>query len=356
MFFGADAGDAADRYDDVLAITRAADALGFRAVWTPERHFQGFGQIFPAPAVLGGALAAATERIEIRAGSVVLPLHHPLRVYEEWAVLDNLSRGRAGFSVATGWHSTDFLLAPDRYADRREIALRDLELIRRLWAGAEVEYPDGLGEPVRVRPHPAPYRRELPLWLTSSGNPQTWQAAGRLRTGVLAALPGHTREELAERIKLYREAFATAPEPSGGSGGSGQSAGAEAAGTGTVTLMVHAFAGDDEAAVRRRVRGPLTEYFKAYARQTWSAKTADGTAEAEELTEDQQNLMAEFAFARYLDWGSLIGSAARCRTMLADLADLGVDEAACLVDFGLGRDEVIASLRLLKKAHDEAAG
>src|ERR1044072_8239679 len=71
---------------------------GFTAVWTPERHFQAFGGLYPNPSVLSAALAMITERVQIRAGSVALPLHHPVRVAEEWSVVDNLSNGRAAIS------------------------------------------------------------------------------------------------------------------------------------------------------------------------------------------------------------------------------------------------------------------
>src|ERR671914_821109 len=152
MFFGSDdasgPGRHSAKYEDILAIAAEADRLGFAAVWTPERHFQQVGQVFPSPPVLGAALAVATERIEIRAGSVVLPLHHPLRVVEDWAVVDNLSRGRVGISVATGWHSTDFVLAPDHYADRRGRALRDIPLLRRPWAGEAGGVVGGTGRGV----------------------------------------------------------------------------------------------------------------------------------------------------------------------------------------------------------------
>ena len=80
MFFGADdagRGAHAARYEEILRIARVAGSLGFAAVWTPERHFQRVGQVFPNPMVLSAALAAATERIAVRAGSLVLPLHHP---------------------------------------------------------------------------------------------------------------------------------------------------------------------------------------------------------------------------------------------------------------------------------------
>lgn len=338
MFFGAQgagAGGAAAVYEQVIECARAADGLGFRAVWTPERHFQDFGQAFPAPAVLGAALARETRHLHIRAGSAVLPLKHPLRTVEEWSVLDNLSHGRVGLSVATGWHSTDFVLAPDLFADRRAEAFRQVGLIRRLWAGQEAEFPDGLGSPVRVRPRPAPYRAELPLWLTSSGNPATWRTAGELRTGVLAAAPGESREQLAEKIALYREAYAAAPEQLG------------APARGTVTLMVHAYVGDDMAEVRSKARQPLKEYFKTYLRQAAASKVGTGEGAGPELSDAQQETMAEFAFERYLAWGSLLGTPERCLAAMADLRALGCDELACLVDFGLEHDEVLKSLQRL---------
>ena len=88
---------------------------GFAAVWTPERHFHAFGGLYPNPAVTSAAIAAITHRVEIRAGSVVLPLHHPVRVAEEWSVVDNLSNGRVGISFASGWQPNDFVLAPENH-------------------------------------------------------------------------------------------------------------------------------------------------------------------------------------------------------------------------------------------------
>lgn len=342
MFFGADTAaeeSAAAKYRDIVTIAQEADRLGFRAVWTPERHFQRFGGAFPAPAVLSAALAALTERIEVRAGSAVLPLKHPLRTVEEWSVLDNLSGGRIGLSVATGWHTTDFVLAPHTFADRRQNALEQVELIRRLWAGEGAEFLDGVGEPVEVRPGPRPLSPALPLWLTSSGSPRTWEAAGRLRTNVLAAAPGQSREELTSKIELYRKAFDAAPPQLG------------APTQGTVTLMVHAYVGDDEAGVRRKVREPLKTYFKSYFQQMASSKVGAGDAAVPPMTEAQQDVMAEFAFERYLTFGSLLGTPERCRAALTELRELGCDEVACLVDFGLGLDDVLVSLHRLRDAH-----
>jgi alkanesulfonate monooxygenase SsuD/methylene tetrahydromethanopterin reductase-like flavin-dependent oxidoreductase (luciferase family) len=119
-----------------LETVRRAEDLGLSAVWIAE----GTG-LFLNPAVLAAAAAVATRRIALR-GSLVLPLHNPIRVAEEWALVDNLSGGRAGIAVG-----------PDP----------SLETVRRLWRGEAVQVPDGEGRPVEVRILPRPVQPELPL-------------------------------------------------------------------------------------------------------------------------------------------------------------------------------------------------
>src|SRR5262249_28630343 len=89
------------KYQLIVEGAKFADRNGFTAIWTPERHFHSFGGLYPNPSVLAAALAMVTERLALRAGSVVLPLHNPIRVAEEWSVVDNLSRGRVGLSFAS---------------------------------------------------------------------------------------------------------------------------------------------------------------------------------------------------------------------------------------------------------------
>src|SRR5580704_15551905 len=136
LFFFGDGGATGDYgYGLLLESARFADANGFSAVWTPERHFHSFGGLYPNPAVTGAAIAAVTERVGIRAGSVVAPLHHPVRIAEEWSVVDNLSRGRVGVSFASGWHAVDFVLRPENYQGRKSITAEAVETVRRLWRG-----------------------------------------------------------------------------------------------------------------------------------------------------------------------------------------------------------------------------
>ena len=219
--------DFGDRYRFILEVARRIDELGFHAIWTPERHFQEFGGSFPSPAVLSAALAATTRNIEIRAGSVVLPHHHPVRVVEEWALVDQLSRGRVGLCLATGWHQGDFVFYPQNYSTRRDFTLANVSILRRLWRGETIEFPGPDETTLSVRTYPRPYRTDLPLWLVHTSNPATWVSAGELGMNVLTLVDSW--EKLAANINHYRQAR----ERSG------------IAGRGVVTLGLHTFTKKD---------------------------------------------------------------------------------------------------------------
>src|SRR5947199_8171144 len=83
FYFADDSAADGDRYRLLLEGAKFADAHNFTAVWTPERHFHPFGGLYPNPSVTSAALAAITQKVQIRAGSVVLPLHDPVRVAAE---------------------------------------------------------------------------------------------------------------------------------------------------------------------------------------------------------------------------------------------------------------------------------
>ncbi len=326
LYFFSDDGSKAsdDKYRLVLESAKFADRHGFTAVWTPERHFQDFGGLYPNPSVLSAALAVLTERIQIRAGSVALPLHHPVRVAEEWSLVDNLSHGRVAVSFASGWHTNDFIFAPDKYDDRKEVMFRYIELIQKLWAGEKVRLPSADGAEVEFRMLPRPIQPQLPIWITSSGSAETWRRAGAIGANVLAAYVGYTPEELAQRIALYREARAAhGHDPR----------------TGIVTIMLHTFVGDDDQSVKEKVRAPFSNYLRTYFKQyETSVAGVAGVSEA-----DKDALMSA-AFEKYFESSTLMGAPEKCARLVDELVDAGVNEIACLVDFGVDADSVLASL------------
>jgi natural product biosynthesis luciferase-like monooxygenase protein/amino acid adenylation domain-containing protein/non-ribosomal peptide synthase protein (TIGR01720 family)/FkbM family methyltransferase len=329
-FANEEEGGRADRYRLLLEGARFADRHGFAAVWTPERHFHAFGGLYPSPAVTSAALAAVTERIQIRAGSVVLPLHHPVRVAEEWAMIDNLSHGRVGISFASGWHADDFLLAPENYARRKEKMIEGIDTVRRLWRGEVVRARGGTGQEIEVRTLPRPVQAELPVWITAAGNIETFRLAGELGCGVLTHLLGQDLDDLGEKIAAYRQSWR---EHGHGPG------------DGHVTLMLHAFVGEDEASVRETVRRPFCNYLRTSLDLVRNLSRSLGR-EVDPAALSAQDLddLLERSFERYVSTSALLGTEETCLRLLEQLAYLGVDEAACLIDFGVDEDAVLASL------------
>ena len=177
-----------DKYRLLFESARYADANGFSAVWVPERHFHEFGGLSPSPAILCAALARETSRVQLRAGSVVLPLHNTIRAAEEWSVVDNISGGRTGVAFASGWNPADFALAPDHFGSRRDIMLAGIDQLQKLWRGEALTTAGGNGQPVAVSLFPSPVQTELPTWLTIVNNPETFAKAGEMGVGILTNL------------------------------------------------------------------------------------------------------------------------------------------------------------------------
>jgi len=344
-YFASDARETGRRkYRLLLDGAKFADRNGFTAIWSPERHFHAFGGLYPNPSVTSAALAVTTERIQIRAGSVVSPLHHPVRIAEEWALVDNLSDGRVGISFASGWHPDDFIFRPENHAEAKNVMLRDIEQVRRLWRGEKLPFPGPKGT-VLVGTLPRPVQKELPVWITTAGNPETFRAAGEAGANLLTHLLGQSIEELDAKLKIYRQAWKA-------KGHLGQ---------GHVTLMLHTFVGEDDDEVREIVRKPMTDYlrsaasliraqassFPAFKRRVEAGSSAD-QAFRELSAEDLEGLLLH-AFERYYETSGLFGTVETCVRMIQRIKAIGVDEVACLIDYGVPEDDALQGLHRLNE-------
>jgi natural product biosynthesis luciferase-like monooxygenase protein len=345
-YFASDeGGDAGQKYRLLLEGAKFADAHNFTAVWTPERHFHAFGGLYPNPSVTSAAIAAVTRQVRIRAGSVVLPLHHPVRVAEEWSVVDNLSGGRVGISFAAGWQANDFVLAPENFRASKKVMLEGIEIVKRLWRGDAVVCRNGKDEEVPTRTLPRPVQAELPVWLTAAGNPETFRQAGEMGANVLTHLLGQDIAELKEKIQIYRAAFRA--------GGR----------RGHVTLMLHTFIGDDLARVREAVRRPFSDYlrssvdliknapsaFPTFKRPSLNGREGLDAGMATKFTPEDMDALVAHAFDRYFETSALFGTPESCVQRIEELKEIGVDEIACLIDFGLAADVVLNGLERLDR-------
>lgn len=316
-----------DRYRLVVEASRLAEELGFQAVWVPERHFDNFGGIFPNPAVIAAHLAAVTSRLQIRAGSVITPLHDVIRVAEEWSVVDNLSGGRVAVSIGSGWNANDFVLQPDRYERRKEIMWDELGRLKALWRGECISRRNGSGNRVDVGIQPLPVQPDIRVWATTGGSRSTYEQAGRHGLNVLTHLIGQDMPALAENIRAYRA------QP--------------AAVDGIVTLMLHTYLGEEGEDVRSTVAEPLRTYLRSALNLRQAEMSGQGRAKISAVTKDDSMVeeLLDIAFDKYYVNGSLLGSAAKITDMIAAVSEVGVQEIACLIDFGLPAAVVLDGLK-----------
>ena len=341
FFFSGDGSTEGEgKYDLLLDSVRYADQNGFSAVWTPERHFEDFGGLYPNPSVVSSALAVLTENIQIRAGSVALPLHHPIRFVEEWSVVDNLSRGRVAVSFATGWHPSDFVLAPERtreyYDNRKDTMIENLKLIRRLWQGEPHTIVDFDGNEKVVKILPRPLQQELEIWVAISNNVETFIKAGEVGAHVLTGVVNQPPEDLEQKIRLYREARAqNGYDPEAGK----------------VTVMLHTCVGESDEQIKDLVRQPMKDYLKSFIHQ--QKNIMEGY---DRFSEADQDTVVSYAFDKYFEESALFGTPDKCGRLVRELIDIGVDEIACLVDFGIANDDVLGNLQHLTTLKDRFHG
>ena len=341
-YFGAyDSDFQADKYRLLLEGAKFADRNGFEAVWLPERHFHAFGGFSPNPSVLAAALAAQTERVQIRAGSVVLPLHHPIRVAEEWAMVDNLSRGRVGVSFATGWHPNDFVFNPTAYPNRHEILKNGIETVRKLWRGETVAGQSGAGEPLSVRLFPMPLQPELPTWITGVSR-ESFLRAGTLGVGILTNLQDQTIAELAAKIAEYRAALTEN--------------GHDAA-QGHVTVLVHTYLGENAEAAREQARQPFYNYLRSALSITSGRQETNGAkADVGAVDDSDMDYILHSAYQKYVDGKAFLGTVETAAPIVEKLLAAGVNEVGCLIDFGVSADAALQSLPYLNELREKFTG
>lgn len=324
-FFGDYPRNTPGMFDVIRNAAAAADGR-LATLWIPERHFHSFGGLSPNPSVLGAFLAGITTKIRIHAGSVVLPLHDPIRVAEEWAMIDNLSGGRIGVAFASGWQRNDFILAREPFDRRREVMWRDIDTVHRLWRGDPITFQRN-GIETEVSLYPQPRQTDLPTWIAALGSPETFRTAGERGLSILTNLVGQTTEQLASNIALYRDARR----------------GAGITGPGHVTALVHTLVTSDDSAARL-ARGPLHRYLGSSV-DLFSAVTGSREQHAfERLTDSERTYLLDRAVDRFLQDNAIIGDLDHALDVARRIAGLGVDEIACFVDFGVAADDLLGGV------------
>ncbi len=198
-------------YAETLREAVLAEEAGFDSVFVPEHHMMPDGYL-SAPAVLLGAIASRTRRIRLGTSILQLPEWHPIHVAEEWAVLDNVSNGRAILGVGLGLVEPEFRLFGIELKDAVARFTEQVQIIRKAWSEARFSFHGqfyqfenvSLTPRVVQKPHP-------PLWIGAMSE-GALKRAGRYGTGWISD-PLHHINVMKAWAEIYRAAAAKHGNP-----------------------------------------------------------------------------------------------------------------------------------------------
>src|SRR3954468_14352305 len=181
-----------------------ADQVGLDVYGVGEHHRPDFA--VSAPAVVLAAAAMRTKRIRLSSAVSVLSSDDPVRVFQDFAMVDLLSEGRAEIMAGRGSFIESFPLFGYDLGDYDELFAEKLDLLLRLreservtWHGKHRPALDDLGV------YPRPFQREIPIWVAVGGTPASVVRAATLGLPMALAIIGGAPERFVPLITLYRE-------------------------------------------------------------------------------------------------------------------------------------------------------
>ncbi len=186
-----------------------AEEYGFDSVWLVEHHFSRYGPCVSAPAMLG-ALASATRLVRLGSGVVALPFHNPIRVAEEFALIDLLSDGRLEFGIGRGFQPIEFRGYGIDPRMSREIFTEALDIILQAWTRQKVNFAGSHFRFKGVAVRPKPLQKPCPpIWMAAV-SPESFSYAGERGLNLICApILGFEKDYLERNLAAYREALSS---------------------------------------------------------------------------------------------------------------------------------------------------
>jgi len=194
---------------DIVDEAVYAEEVGLHSAWIGEHHFSTLG-VLSCPDLVLANVAARTRHIRLAPAVTVLPLHHPIRVAEQWATLDLMSGGRVDFAAGRGYDRREYLPFKVSFEDDQAIFEEGMEVVRRLWSSDDpISHRGTHYQFNNVAITPKPVQRPIPAYVASFSQPSI-ELAGRLGCGLIVApfAAAMTYGGLQQVRELYHETCA----------------------------------------------------------------------------------------------------------------------------------------------------
>ena len=274
-----------EAFDEAFALADIADHDGLDGVWLAERHFAaprtptdpmgaGIPSVVSVPLVMASAIAARTKRVRIGTGVSVLPLCHPIRLAEEAATVDQISKGRLDFGVGRSGFPRVYEGYGIPYGESRERFQENLDIILKAWTEERFSYQGEHYTLTDLRVVPRPYQKPHPPIRVAATTQDTFPLMGKAGYPIIVGLRGFDVPEVAAHLRVYRQAWREAGHT----------------GDGDVYLRVPVYVAETE---KRGVAEPEESTMRSYRRMAELFKTSAskaGTTVSEERRERAERL------------------------------------------------------------------
>ncbi len=313
----------ATAFAESMAQMRAAEALGFDAVWLGELHFQRGRSVLASPLVVAGALATATHRVKIGIAVQVLPLSHPLHLAEDVATVDHLAGGRLDFGVGRSSLPEHYQGFDIPYAESRDRFFETLDVLVKAWTQERFSHEGRFYRFRDVCVVPKPYQKPHPPLRIAATSAETYPVVGRLGHPLFVAVRTSSISDLRANLAGYHAAWRSAGH----------------AGRGDVALLVPVYVAETARQAREEPEASTMHWFRAIAEALRQSPTKQKEA-ARLAAVSYDEILAEQAV-----YGTPDAVAARLGALREEL---GVSTLAAWMNVGgqVPHARVLASMRL----------
>ena len=296
-------------FDEAFAMVDAAEAWGLDVMWLAELHFDPARSVLSAPLCVASAIAARTRQIKIGIAVQVLPLGNPLRIAEEAATVDQISRGRLIFGVGRSGVARTYEAYNVPYGESRDRFNETLTIIQKAWANPVVSHAGTFHSFKDVTVTPRPFQPLGPPIRIAATSPDTYPGIGRQGKPIFMGVKFEDARDLIPAILAYRKAWRDAGH----------------SGNGEVYMRAPGYIAATEAAARAEAGASLIHYYRAQAALMIDSLGRAGVDGADKKAKSAERLNT-ITYDEALRGSVLIGTPDHVTRQLKALqADLGLD-------------------------------
>jgi alkanesulfonate monooxygenase SsuD/methylene tetrahydromethanopterin reductase-like flavin-dependent oxidoreductase (luciferase family) len=316
----------ADAFAQALGQVADAEQWGLDAIWLAEIHQQAARSVLSAPLTVASAIAGRTSRIKIGTGVQVLPLCHPLRLAEETATIDQISRGRLLLGAGRSGNPRSYAAYGVPYSESRERFYETLDSLRLAWTQPSFSYAGKYHSFNEARAVPRPYQQPHPPIRIAGASEDTFPLLGALGYPLFVAVRSGSLSALAPDLTAYRDAYAAAGHP----------------GKGGVYLRLSLHLAETDAQALEEAEPSMMEGYRSLTTRLEGSPNARRRAELETVR--------TITYQEVLRDKVVVGSPERVTDRLLQLQEeLGIDGILAELNFGsrIAPQQMMRSLQLL---------